>query len=51
VETVSIRLRVHGHRADPELSERPEDANRDLAPIGNENFRERWHWDAYSPRR
>ena len=43
VRAPPVGLRVDGHTADPELAQRPEDADRDLAAIGHEHLRERRH--------
>src|SRR6185436_17722445 len=37
-ERAPIGVGVHGHRADPHFPQRPNDADRDLSPIGDENF-------------
>ena len=39
----SVGIRVDGDRADPELAQRPEDANRDLAPVRDEHFAKSGH--------
>ena len=51
VQLVAIGLGVDGDGRDPELAERAEDADRDLAAIGDEHLRERLHASAYSPGR
>jgi hypothetical protein len=43
VQRAAVGLRVDGDRADPELPERPEDADGDLAAIGDEDFLEERH--------
>ena len=40
VQRAAVGLRVHGDRADAELAQRPEDANRDLAAIRDEDVAE-----------
>ena len=40
VRRVAVELGVDGDRGDPELVERADDADRDLAAVGNEDFRE-----------
>ena len=48
VERRAIRLRVDGHGANPQLAERAEDADRDLAAVGDKNLSEWRHGRAYS---
>ena len=43
VERVAIRLRVDGDGRDPELPQRAEDPNRNLATVGDEHLREAGH--------
>ena len=43
VERAAVGLGVHRDGADLELPERAEDPDRDLAPVGNEHFREEFH--------
>jgi hypothetical protein len=43
VERAPVGLGVHGDGADPELAQGAEDANRDLAPVGDEDFAEDGH--------
>jgi hypothetical protein len=43
VERAAIGLRVDGDASDVELAERPEDPDRDLAPVRDEHLRERRH--------
>ena len=43
VERVAIRLRVDGDRRDPELPQRAEDPDRNLATVGDEHLREAGH--------
>src|SRR5919198_6295010 len=50
VKRTAVRLRVDRDGADPELPERPEDSDRDLAAVGHEDFREGCH-GPYSPYR
>ena len=50
VERGAIRFGVDGDRRDPELTERSEDADRDLAAVCNENLGERGHLGTYSLR-
>ena len=38
VQGARIALRIDGHRADAELAERPEDADRDLAAVRHEHL-------------
>ncbi|TMJ94667.1 MAG: CDP-diacylglycerol--glycerol-3-phosphate 3-phosphatidyltransferase [Actinobacteria bacterium] len=48
MQRASIGLGVDGHSADAELAERPEDPDRDLTSVGDENLREGGHEPAYS---
>ena len=48
VERRAVSLRVDGHRRDPQLAQRAEDADRDLAAIGDKNLSEWRHGRAYS---
>ena len=43
VERAAVRLGVHSHGLDAELTERAEDADGNLAPICHEHARERGH--------
>ena len=43
VRRVAVGLRVDGHSADPELAERSEDPDRDLATVRDQDFREERH--------
>ena len=43
VQRVAIRLRVDGDGRDPELPQRAEDPNRNLATVGDEHLREAGH--------
>jgi hypothetical protein len=43
VEGGAIGLGVDGHRGDLQLAQRPEDADGDFPPVGNEDFREGTH--------
>ena len=43
VQGSAVGLRVDGHRGDLELAQRPEDADGDLAAVGDEDFREGAH--------
>jgi hypothetical protein len=49
VQRVAVGLRVDGDRSDPELAERPEDPDGDLAAVGDEHFGEGRHGGAYCP--
>jgi hypothetical protein len=40
VQRLAIRLGVHGHRLDPELAARADDAQRNLPAVGNQDFLE-----------
>ena len=40
VQRRSVRIRIDRYRSSPELAERPEDPDRDLAPICNEHLLE-----------
>ena len=44
----AVGVRVHGDRADPQLAQRPEDPDRDLAPVGDQHLREKGHWRIFS---
>jgi CDP-diacylglycerol--glycerol-3-phosphate 3-phosphatidyltransferase len=41
VQRSAVGLRIHRDRADPELAQRPEDPDRDLAAVGDQDLRER----------
>ncbi len=43
VRAPPVGLRVDGHATDPELAQRAEDADRDLAAVGHQHLRERRH--------
>ena len=43
VERAAVRLRVDGDGADTELAQRAEDADGDLAAVGNQHFPEGRH--------
>ena len=43
VRRVAVRIGVDRDRADPELAQRPEDANRDLATVGDQHLAENGH--------
>jgi hypothetical protein len=43
VKRAAVGLGIHGHGADPELAQGAEDPNRDLAPVGDEDFSEDGH--------
>jgi len=43
VQGAPVSFRVDGDRADPELAERAEDPDCDLAAVGDEHFREVSH--------
>ena len=51
VERCAVGLGVHGDRPDPELAQRPEDADRDLAAVCDQHFAENCHYPSYSLRR
>ena len=38
VRRIPVDVRIDGDRADAELAQRPEDADRDLAPVGDEHL-------------
>src|SRR5207247_10949691 len=44
VRRIPIDVRIDGDRPDAELAQRPEDADRDLASVGDEHFAENGHW-------
>ena len=46
-----VGLRVHGDAPDPELAQRAEHADRDLAPVRHEHLRERRHRTRILPQR
>jgi CDP-diacylglycerol--glycerol-3-phosphate 3-phosphatidyltransferase len=48
VKRVAVGLGVDGDGADSELAQRPEDPNRDLAAVGDQDFRGELHGAAYS---
>ena len=50
VEGAAVRIRVHGDRPEPELAQSPEDPDRDLAAVRDEDVGEARHLAAYSPR-
>ncbi len=43
VRAPPVGLRVDGNATDPELAQRPEDPDRDLAPVGDQHLREGRH--------
>jgi CDP-diacylglycerol--glycerol-3-phosphate 3-phosphatidyltransferase len=43
VRRIPVYLRVDADRPDPELTKRPEDSNRDLAPVGDKHLCENGH--------
>jgi hypothetical protein len=49
VQRVAVGLRVDRDRSDPELAERPEDPDGDLAAVRDEDFGEGRHRGAYCP--
>ena len=38
MEGIPVRLRIHRHRGNAHFLAGPDDPDRDLAPVGNENF-------------
>ena len=51
VQCAAVGLGVDGDGPDPELTQRAEDADRDLASVRDEHLSERRHTGAYSPPR
>ena len=49
VQAAAVRLRVNGHRLDPELAQRSKDTDGDLAPIGDEHLPERRSLEVHRP--
>ena len=43
VQPPAVGIGVHGDARDPELAQRPEDPDGDLAAVRNEHFGEGWH--------
>src|SRR4029078_290162 len=48
VRRTPVDLRVDADRSDPQLTERPEDTDRDLTPVGDEYLCENGHCPSYS---
>ena len=48
MQRATVGLRIDGDGSDSELAQRAEDANRDLAAVGDENFREHGHARLFS---
>ena len=44
VQRLAVGLGVHRHRLDVELAARADDAQRDLAAVGDQNFLEHAEW-------